>query len=87
MSAREAVEAYIDALRDVGADILKYQFRVIDGKICLGHVWGVGLDEIQWAMIWHTPEEFSKMARMRRLDSRPTSKIGNRFVEVDKGTS
>ena len=84
MSAREAVEAYIAALRHVGADILGYQFRLIDGKICLGHVWGLGLDEVQWGMMWHTPEEFFKMAKMRRLDSLPAKKVGNRFIEVDK---
>jgi len=87
MSVKEAVDAYVAALRAVGADILKYQFRVVGNKICLGHVWGLGLDEVQWAMLWHTPEEFLKLATMRRLDSRPAKKIGNRFVEVDKGTS
>ena len=86
MSARQAVEAYINALREVGADILKYQFRVIDQKICLGHVWGIGVDEVQWGMLWHTPEEFSKMAQMRRLDFRPATRVRNRFSEVDTET-
>jgi hypothetical protein len=66
--ARKAVHAYIDALKAVGADILNYQFRVEGGKICLGHIWGLGAYEVQWGMLWHTPEEFSKMAKMRRLD-------------------
>lgn len=87
MLPREAVAAYIDALQDVGADMLKHQFQVVGGKIRLGHVWGLGAYDIQWGMLWHTPEEFSKMAKMRRLDSRPAKKIGNRFVEVDKETS
>ena len=69
MSPREAVEAYIEALRHVGVDILKYQFRVGDNKkICLGHVWGNEIDQVQWAMLWHTPKEFAKLAKMRRLD-------------------
>lgn len=68
MSPREAVEAYIAALDDVGVERMKHQFKIERGKICLGHVWGEEVDEVQWGMQWHTPKEFAKMAKMRRMD-------------------
>ena len=65
-SCREAVEDYIAALHTVNVDILDYQFQVEGGKIRLGH----GRDaDVQWSMLWHTPEEFMKLARRRRLNT------------------
>lgn len=61
----EAVEEYVHALRSVGADLFSYHFKLGHNKICLGH--GREEDNIQWGMMWHTPEEFSKMAKRRRL--------------------
>ena len=84
VSCKEAVDFYIKVLRELGRDVPKYQFKVDNGKICMGHVWGEGVNEVQWAMMWHTPEEFSKLARMRSLNPAPVKKVGTRFIEVDR---
>ncbi len=84
VSCKEAIEAYILVLQGLGKNILKYQFKVDNGKICIGHVWGTEVDEVQWAIMWHTPEEFLKMANRRRTGSALAKKVGGRFVEVDR---
>lgn len=68
MRPKEAVDTYITTLKDLGLDVTRYQFQVVSGKIRIGHVLGPNPLDVQWAMMWHTPEEFAKMARMRRLD-------------------
>ena len=68
MSPREAIEKYIAALDDLGIPRGQHQFRVENNRIAIGHVFGPEIDDVQWSMRWHTPEEFAKMAEMRRLD-------------------
>lgn len=68
MRPQEAVDEYRDALRAVGADPNKVQFKVKGKWICLGHCYGPAAEDVQWGMMWHTPEKFSKVAKMRRLD-------------------
>ncbi len=69
VTAQEAVDEYISALRHVGADLFSYHFKFDGGTVCLGH--GREDDLIQWSMMWHTPEELFKMAKRRRLDLKP----------------
>jgi hypothetical protein len=68
MSPKEAIQAYIDALEYVGADVCDFQFKIENGRISLGYVFGPSVLDIQWGMQSHTPEEFAKMAKMRKLD-------------------
>jgi len=68
MSPNEAVQKYTDALRDIGEDMLMYQFKVENGRISVGHVHGPHVDDVQWGMMWYTPEELEKAAKMRRLE-------------------
>jgi hypothetical protein len=68
MSPSEAVNEYIAALKAVGQDTSMYQFKVNGTWICLGRAYGPNVADVQWGMTWYTPEQFSKVAKMRRLD-------------------
>lgn len=68
MSPKEAIEAYIHVLDDVGVDRMTRQFAVDSGRIRIGYVYGEEVDDVQWGMTRYTPEEFMKLAKMRALD-------------------
>ena len=68
VTAQQALDEYVSALSDVGADLFSHHFRFEGDKICIGH--GREEDHIQWGMTWHSPEEFYKMAKRRRLNLR-----------------
>ena len=59
----EAIDSYRDALKEIGADLSEYTFKIQDNRIRIGHV-----DEgfVQWSMTWYTPAEFKRMARARK---------------------
>jgi hypothetical protein len=68
LSPKEAIEAYIKALDDVGVERTTRQFKVENGRIRIGYVYGEEVDDVQWGMMSYTPEEFMKLAYMRALD-------------------
>ena len=68
MSPKEAIEKYIAALDHVGVERTTRQFKVENGRIRIGYVFGPEVDEVQWGMTHYTPEEFAKLAKMRILD-------------------
>lgn len=68
MTPKQAITEYINALIEAGANPGDTQFRVDNGLIYLGHSFGFGVDDVQWAMRGLTPEQLSKAAKMRRLN-------------------
>lgn len=70
MSPKEAIETYIQALDDAGIERMTRQFKIENGKIRIGYVYGKEVDDVQWGMMSYTPVEFAKLAKMRALDLR-----------------
>jgi hypothetical protein len=68
MSPKEAIQEYIAALDAVGAELSEYQFEIANGRIRMGYVVGPSALDVQWGMRSFTPEEFVKMAEMRRMN-------------------
>lgn len=65
MTPEQAIEEYKTALVHTNQNLENYDFMVDNGRVRIGHKcdWGV-----QWSMMYYTPEEVMKLAKMRKLD-------------------
>lgn len=66
VTPQQAIDEYISALREVGADLYSHHFKFEGGYVRLGH--GREDDLIQWGMTRYTPEELFVLAKRRRLN-------------------
>lgn len=84
VTAEKAIDKYKTVLSELGVDQTQYRFKIDNGLIRVGHVVGPGTDHVQWSMMRYSPDDFLRVAEMRRLDVPPSRKVGNRFVPVDR---